>query len=1075
MVPRTSGPSAEANVDHRESIDRGWYYTHEPDDGAHAPDDVRVLRDPNGNPLTRRMHGTYGRIQVVNRTGDPLPAATLLRAAAAVGDHLTDRPNARLHLSLEPEGRPTEVVDGCIRTDGTAIERSPSAHPIREALQTAVQGAADNEPRARTQRSPSPKILAFESLMNSDMPHNDRELSQGVLHMVSPLADLCTEVVFANVKMAITGEDRSAHGTERLTAALDQGPFDLVCITLLEGYYEGVVTLIETLRDLGCRAHIAVGGVMPTLAPEHVAAHMPDVSFVCRGDGERFLRPLVELLGTASVDTPLTQEQLDALTELDGLIARVTGPGGQTLVSSRSDLQATLSDLDNQPLDLSHLEARHIVGGIELSTARGCIHKCTFCSIIGRERYQARSADGVFELFEKYEERFAELFGDDVPQNAHRVHICDDDFACDRQRAIDFFTQLPDSPFQLSSLQVSIADLCIREDGVLTTVPDVELLDCIKPECFADAHRPIPTRDFTLDHKSRNWSSYLQIGVETFSEAELKRLGKGYRVDHIRTVVNELAYRGLHMDGYFIQSNAETRAEDLIDGLDELCRTKMAHPIHFHIRFPIVPHLVSYFTSANYRRIVRQGQQHTQKRFRTARVEHHPEYDYPFIEHDIPQDPWVHHAVSAGFFTDEDRYSGSFERLRAVWMERLESLEDPEEIARGERLIRQVDDRGRRRAFELLKLARSVEHNGTAWRPGIPSSGHALDNAAAVLGPSQGWLPAFKRYISRTEPRLVVIPTWQCELRCRYCFIPKQDGRVMTQRTLERSIDMLLASDRDEIILQFFGGEALIEWDLVQHGIEYGTRHATALGKTMRTILSSNGWSIDQDKLDWLSDYTVKLELSLDGDANTQNRFRRSLKKGRDSYEEGIPDKMEMIRESGIEHEVIMVVHPEAVDRMPDNFFHVVDLGFPRVQINFALGYLWSPEQKDRFAKGLHTIGQRLRERWAQGEEVSLINLEGRPMPIRLNGEITVDWDGTVYGGNGFLHETKHKSKFAVGHLDDLRSFDRYWMDSPSNEYLLDWSYPPDITANNLDVGRIFGSFHKWMHATTTANAQRAD
>jgi hypothetical protein len=115
--------------------------------------------------------------------------------------------------------------------------------------------------------------------MNSDMPHNDRELSQGVLHMVSPLADLNTEVVFANVKMAITGEDRSAHGTERLTAALEQGPFDLVCITLLEGYYEGVVTLIETLRELGCRAHIAVGGVMPTLAPEHVAAHMPDVSF----------------------------------------------------------------------------------------------------------------------------------------------------------------------------------------------------------------------------------------------------------------------------------------------------------------------------------------------------------------------------------------------------------------------------------------------------------------------------------------------------------------------------------------------------------------------------------------------------------------------------------------------------------------------------------------------------------------------------------------------------------------------------------------------------------------------------
>ncbi|MGB0641549.1 MAG: hypothetical protein ACPGTU_19600, partial [Myxococcota bacterium] len=108
--------------------------------------------------------------------------------------------------------------------------------------------------------------------------------------------------------------------------------------------------------------------------------------------------------------------------------------------------------------------------------------------------------------------------------------------------------------------------------------------------------------------------------------------------------------------------------------------------------------------------------------------------------------------------------------------------------------------------------------------------------------------------------------------------------------------------------------------------------------------------------------------------------------------------------------------------------------------------------------------GQRLRDRWAKGDEVSLINLEGAPMPIRLNGEITVDWDGTIYGGNAFLHETEHKNKFVIGHLDDLGSFDRYWMDSPSNDYLLDWSYPPDITRNNLSVGAIFRSFHKWMH-----------
>ena len=51
-------------------------------------------------------------------------------------------------------------------------------------------------------------------------------------------------------------------------------------------------------------------------------------------------------------------------------------------------------------------------------------------------------------------------------------------------------------------------------------------------------------------------------------------------------------------------------------------------------------------------------------------------------------------------------------------------------------------------------------------------------------------------------------------------------------------------------------------------------------------------------------------------------------------------------------------------------------------------------------------------------------------MPIRLNGEVTVDWDGTVYGGNAFLHETEHKQKFVTGHLDDLRNLAATgWMD----------------------------------------------
>ncbi len=285
----------------------------------------------------------------------------------------------------------------------------------------------------------------------------------------------------------------------------------------------------------------------------------------------------------------------------------------------------------------------------------------------------------------------------------------------------------------------------------------------------------------------------------------------------------------------------------------------------------------------------------------------------------------------------------------------------------------------------------------------------------------------------------------------------------MTSETLDRSVELLLSSSRDELTLQFFGGEALLEWDLVKGAVERGTSRARELGKDLTFILSSNGFSLEEDKLAWLRDRPVKLELSLDGAPDLQNRFRRSLTRNGDSYQQGIAHRAEAVLASRLPYDVIMVVHPENAHRTAESFFHIASLGYRRIQINFALGYVWTAEQQHAFAQGLFAIGGGLRERWARGDQLVFVNLEGLPMPVRLNGEVTVDWDGAVYGGNGFLHETEHKERFRVGHLDELSGFDRYWMDGPSNDYLLDWSYPPDVTQNNLEVGRIFRSFHQWM------------
>jgi uncharacterized Fe-S cluster-containing radical SAM superfamily protein len=1057
----------------RIAIKRGWFYVVEPERGNYAPQSARLLAG-DGGVLTRRLHGHRSRVWVRDESQADLHRATWVRAASAVGRGL----EALGHLEstavvLGPAGvqegwRGHELV-----LDGPAVASAVSHHSV-EARIAGLLGvprrwsAAGDLPDV-----PTPRVLFFESLMNSELPHNDRELSQGVLHMAAPLRGTGTEVVLANVKMSITGVERPVSGLDDLDRVLSGDPIGLVVITLLEGYFEGVQALVRCLRDRGCRAHVAVGGVMPTLAPEHVAAHLADVSFVCRGAGEVHLARLAEILGPCSVDQGFSDAQRAAFLSMDGLIA--FDPAGG-LIAGNCAAVPQVEALDRVALDLSHLQPRHIQGGIEIATSRGCLHKCTFCSIMGRESYQARSAGGIFELLRDYEQRFEALYGDEVPPNAWRVHICDDDFACERDRAIAFFRSLRETPFRLSSVQVSVADLCVRDGGRLLPVPDADLFEAMDPACFADFGRSFPVRDHVADFGSRTWSAYLQLGVESFSDRELARMGKGYRVEHIRAIAAEFGRRALHWDAYFILSNADTSAGDLIDVLEELARLKLRYPIYFHVRFPVVPRLVSYFTAASYRRHQRQGRVGVCSLRGMAQVPQHGELDYPFVAHDDPEDPWVRAALPVGdgptFFTDEGRYTGSMVRLRSIWAERLVRLSGEERLI-GEALVRRLDDAPRRLAFEALRDAREGERTLGGGVPGWPGhrpdSGGALATVREILGPSEQWLRGFERFCHQASPRLVVIPTWQCELRCRYCYIPKQDGRVMSGHTLDRAVELLLSSHRQELILQFFGGEALMEWDLVRGGIERGAARAQTLGKDLTFILSTNGYSLDAEKLAWLRGRPVKLELSLDGTPETQNRFRRAHTKGMDSYEQGIAPRAAEIVACGLPYDVIMVVHPQNVNRITENFFHIASLGFRRIQVNFALGSMWTADQQRSYAKGLFEIGRSLRSRWAQGDDLVFVNLEGRPMPIRLNGEVTVDWDGTLYGGNAFLHETEHKERFRLGHLDDLGGFDRYWLDGPTNETLLAWSYPDRVTANNLKVGAIFTSFHRWMQTESAA------
>jgi hypothetical protein len=297
---------------------------------------------------------------------------------------------------------------------------------------------------------------------------------------------------------------------------------------------------------------------------------------------------------------------------------------------------------------------------------------------------------------------------------------------------------------------------------------------------------------------------------------------------------------------------------------------------------------------------------------------------------------------------------------------------------------------------------------------------------------------------------MVAVPTWQCERRCRYCSVPKQDGRVMTTEVLDRVMDLMLSSDGRELELHFFGGEPFLEWDLLAYAVRAGTARAAAEGRVMRFMFTTNGVGVSEQQIRWLSNYDVRFQISLDGTPDVQRTIRRGVDGSYDPY--AIATHADWFAEHW--YEVFMVAHPDNVHRFAESYAHIVGLGWSRIRLNFALGLEWTDAARAEFARQLMAIGD--------GGDAEIMNLSSPPGRIRTHIHPSVDYNGEVFGSTAFLYLPEHRDRFRLGDLSDGRGANSYLLDGLSRQDLLDVWYRPEVARSNDAMGAVMDSFVRW-------------
>ena len=140
-----------------------------------------------------------------------------------------------------------------------------------------------------------------------------------------------------------------------------------------------------------------------------------------------------------------------------------------------------------------------------------------------------------------------------------------------------------------------------------------------------------------------------------------------------------------------------------------------------------------------------------------------------------------------------------------------------------------------------------------------------------------------------------------CNLNCSYCFASQGkyhgDRAVMSFEVGKRALDFLVENSgtRHNLEVDFFGGEPLMNFDVVKQLVAYARSIEKEKGKNFRFTLTTNGMLIDEDVIDFANRECSNVVLSLDGRREIHDRFRVDYA-GNGSWEKIVPKFQELVK-----------------------------------------------------------------------------------------------------------------------------------------------------------------------------------
>ena len=275
-----------------------------------------------------------------------------------------------------------------------------------------------------------------------------------------------------------------------------------------------------------------------------------------------------------------------------------------------------------------------------------------------------------------------------------------------------------------------------------------------------------------------------------------------------------------------------------------------------------------------------------------------------------------------------------------------------------------------------------------------------------------------------------------CNLACRYCFAGegeyKGDRSLMSLEVGKKALDFLVANsgNRRNLEVDFFGGEPLMNFDVVKELVAYGRELEKTHDKHFRFTLTTNGVLLRDDVIEFANKEMDNIVLSIDGRKEVHDHMR-PFKNGKGSYD-FILDKFKKIAESRNQQKYYVrgtFTHYN-LDFVKD-VLSLADEGFEQISVEPVVAgpeepYAIREEDIPQICEGYDELAKEMLKRKKEGRGFNffhyMIDLSGGPCVYkRLSGcgsgteYLAVTPWGDLYPCHQFVGE----EEFCLGNVDD--------------------------------------------------------